>query len=329
MFNKYNSIENSYNTKFIEKIYDNGFHKEEWLAMEKIHGANFSIIVNNDGATYCRRTNILKENEGFFNYQNVVKQNEKIYIEIFEYLKTKYEDIIQIQIYGEIFGGKYIHAEVKKNTKVSQVQTEISYNPDIKFIIFDISYRKNKDEYTTYIPHDEVIDIATKHNLLYSKILHRGTLDEMLKLNPLFETTIPELFGLPKIDNNVAEGYVLKPNKNIFFNSGSRVILKHKNEIFKEKKTDGKTDGKTTETTEKTINSFDTDKKIMFSYLNENRLASVKSKLTDEENLNKDFVIEKLVEDAIDDIKKEHDREFDFAKLGEIAKKYCNSKRYY
>jgi Rnl2 family RNA ligase len=322
MFNKYNSIENSYNTKFIEKIYDNGYHKEEWLAMEKIHGANFSIIVCNNGVSYCRRTDILKDNEGFFNYQTVVKPNEKKYIEIFEYLKVEHENLVQIQIYGEIFGGKYTHAEVSKNTKVSQVQGEICYHPDVKFIIFDISYKKLDDEYITYISHDEVIDIAKKYDLMCSEILHRGSFDDLLKLNPLFETTVPSLFGLPKINNNVAEGYVLKPNRNIFFKCGSRVIIKHKNDVFKEKNPENKT-------VERNQNSLDVDKKIMFSYLNENRLASVKSKLTDEENNNKEFVIAKLIDDAIEDITKEHEREFNFEKLREIAKKYCNSKKYY
>jgi Rnl2 family RNA ligase len=265
MFHKYNSIENSYNKKILEKFYNNGFHNEEWLAMEKVHGANFSVIVSDCGISYCRRTDILKDGESFFNYQYAVKKDEKTFVEIYNYLKNKYNNITQIQIYGEIFGGNYPHPEIEKNTKVSQVQKEIAYHPDVKFIVFDISYNYDGRKFD-YVSHDEVISISEQYNLLYSPILHRGPLDELLKLNPVFETTIPSLFNLPKIENNIAEGYVLKPNKNLFCGE-SRVIFKHKNEIFKEKNIDNKT----TDRVSTNKDSFGESKKIMFSYLNENR----------------------------------------------------------
>ena len=45
MFKKYNSLENHYNNKFIEKIRLQGFTSGEWVAREKIHGTNFSLII--------------------------------------------------------------------------------------------------------------------------------------------------------------------------------------------------------------------------------------------------------------------------------------------
>jgi len=163
--------------------------------------------------------------------------------------------------------------------------------------------------------------------LLYSDILHKGQLDDLLKLNPVFETTLPSLFGLPTISNNFAEGYVLKPIENLFLPCGSRVILKHKNDAFKE-------NGEPVNTKAKSVyvpNAFDLQKKIFISYINSNRLASVKSKLTEQECENKDFVIEKLIEDVIEDMKKdmEDTEEIQADKLIDIGKKICNSKKLY
>ena len=54
-----------------------------------------------------------------------------------------------------------------------------------------------------------------------------------------------------------------------------------------------------------------------------NRLASVKSKLTDQERTNKSLMIDKLVDDAWIDIKKDHTVQFDVASLSKVMKKYC------
>jgi hypothetical protein len=40
------------------------------------------------------------------------------------------------------------------------------------------------------------------------------------------------VFGLPELENNIQEGYVLKPYSSLFFGE-HRVILKYKNEKFK------------------------------------------------------------------------------------------------
>lgn len=322
MFKKYNSIENTYNKKIIEKICNEGYDNEEWIAMEKVHGGNFSVVVSDDSVLYCRRTDVLKDDENFFDYQNAVKKDEKTFVEIYKNMKSKNKKIIQIQFYGEIFGGKYPHPEIEKNKNVKCVQKEISYHPDIKFMIFDIFCKCNNN--VDYISHDDVVSICQQHDLLYSPVLYRGTLKELLKLDPLFETTIPDLFNLPKIENNVAEGFVFKPAKNLYLGS-TRIILKHKNDKFKEKE-----NPKEEET--KICDFFTKSKNTMFLHLNKNRVSSVKSKMTEEEQANKDFVIEKLIEDVFEDMEKEkeeEEEEYNYEKLREIGKKYCLSKKYF
>lgn len=56
MFKKYSSLENHYNSKFIEKLYSLGLTGGEWVAREKIHGTNFSLIIERDKVTCAKRT---------------------------------------------------------------------------------------------------------------------------------------------------------------------------------------------------------------------------------------------------------------------------------
>lgn len=64
-------------------------------------------------------------------------------------------------------------------------------------------------------------------------ILARGTFEEMFNFNPRFDSTIPELLGLPRLENNIAEGIVIRTNENKFLHkTDKRVILKNKNIEF-------------------------------------------------------------------------------------------------
>jgi hypothetical protein len=63
-----------------------------------------------------------------------------------------------------------------------------------------------------------------------------GTFNEVIKFDvENFVTTLPAIFGLPPIENNIAEGLVLKlAGANAFTGKGSRVIIKLKSDRFKE-----------------------------------------------------------------------------------------------
>ena len=72
--------------------------------------------------------------------------------------------------------------------------------------------------------------------LFYAKPLFRGSLDECLKHPDDFLSKISDWLGLPPIPDNIAEGIVIKPVEPRFLNVGERVIMKSKNEKFKERK---------------------------------------------------------------------------------------------
>ena len=69
---------------------------------------------------------------------------------------------------------------------------------------------------------------------LVTEPLARGKLCDVIDYNPYFETTLPDRLGLPKVDDNIAEGVVIKPIKDMTLNSGKRIIIKKKNERFAE-----------------------------------------------------------------------------------------------
>ena len=79
MFKKYNSLENHYNNKFIEKIRLQGFTSGEWVAREKIHGTNFSLIIEQDNVTCAKRTGPILPAEDFYGYEIVLKESKEAY----------------------------------------------------------------------------------------------------------------------------------------------------------------------------------------------------------------------------------------------------------
>lgn len=300
----------------------------EWVAMEKIHGANISAITDGKDILWCRRNSILKEKERFFNYEQISQSIGYLIKDLFLKIKSYVPDLKQLQVFGELFGGNYPHSDVPEIKGISQVQSKIYYHPDNKFMIFDAVYTLDDSKEKKYLGYDDLIKylVETSDLLKFCPILKRGKLDDLLKMNPCFQTTIPDLYGLPKIENNYAEGWVFKtanpthlqPYENAPYKNEVRFTLKLKREDFLEKKNDSKL--------AKQFAQKSNMKNIMLLYLNESRLASVKSKLTDEERENEELMIDKLLEDAWIDIKKDYDITFDTTSISKNIKKYCEEK---
>ena len=233
-FRKYHSIENSYRQKFIEKIRYEGYDKEDWVVTEKIHGANFSftVIDNNNELEFkaAKRTAYITEDDNFFGNH---------WIEILERMKPNLARLFiacfkeyqcgSITVYGELFGGKYIHSEVDK-TDMPAIQKHVEYCPDHQFIAFDLMV-DNK-----YMDWNDAKLNFDKFGIACLEELFRGSFDACLEFSNEFQTTIPKYFGLPEIEGNMCEGTVLKPaNSAPFLYDKSRAIIKNKNDKFKEK----------------------------------------------------------------------------------------------
>jgi hypothetical protein len=66
-------------------------------------------------------------------------------------------------------------------------------------------------------------------------IVGRGALDRLHGLPSAYPTRVPAMFGLPEIDGNLAEGFVLKPAEAWEeAGSGARPVLKVKQKAFAE-----------------------------------------------------------------------------------------------
>lgn len=144
VFKEYSSIELATRDKFINGIRKAGYDSKdiEWVASEKIHGSNFSILYNGETARYGRRTDfITKEipvpcehpgeyfNESFYDARKLVERFHNKLADIYATIKEYEPKMIKFSIYGEYFGGNWPanHPSFVKGPKA--VQKGICYTP--------------------------------------------------------------------------------------------------------------------------------------------------------------------------------------------------------
>lgn len=295
---EYSSIENTYRSKTITKIYAEGKNEGLWCVTLKVHGSNFSIYSNKDGIRFAKRSSFIGENNLFFNHEYVwSKQGESIK-GVLQDLKNDFGDDAEIICYGEIFGGVYPHKDVPKINNQTTVQKGVYYSPENKFIIFDIKVNGQ------YISYDKVIFYCRRNRALYTNPLFIGSFEECLKYPNEFPDPLHQQFGLPSIENNICEGVVIKPIDTRYFNDGSRIILKNKNDKFKEvahgKKP--KLEGEVKEIDPEIVKLA----QAICAYNTENRLNNVVSKIG--KVTNKDFgkILNLMFEDIRNDYVKDN-----------------------
>lgn len=316
-YRKFSDIENSYRTKTIEHIMEYGFSKGDWYVSEKVHGSQATLFYNNTDYRFGKRSDFVNEGENFFDYRTILTTHQDRVFALYADLKTKYT-FTELFVYGELYGGRYSHPEVTK-CNVSSVQKEIQYRPDQGFYAFDIRV----DD--TILNINEAIELFEKHGFFYAKTLFKGSFEDAMKYPNEFQTKIPEWLGLPPITDNMCEGVVLRPEKTCYFGNGARVILKNKNDKWKEKDADSKAPKLPKD--DKISVSENADKVIaeINKYFNENRLKNVLSKFGPVEG--KDFgkILSSYVTDGLTDFRKDggdlvvlHDS------LDEKEKKLCN-----
>lgn len=223
-FVKYSSIENSYRTAFLNKIKQEGKDKGQFEVQEKIHGANLSFWISKAGIKCASRTGFLEEGDKFYNYKKVLARYETELLNLLNLLNEE-----EISVYGELFGGAYPHSDVPK-IQTSRVQKGVFYSNDVEFIAFDIKTRSG-----SYLPTVTARRYLNFCGIPVTEALFTGSLEECLAYPNEFQTTIPDLHGLPPIENNVCEGVVIRPVFTEFLSNHSRVIIKNKNAKFKEK----------------------------------------------------------------------------------------------
>lgn len=242
-FRKYNSIENTYQNRFIEKSFYALDWYDDFIVQEKIHWANFSFYVSSDWIVCWKRTSILSDNEKFFDWESVLKDNEARLLAL---QVDIWKDII---VYWELFWW--------------WVQKWIFYSDKKQFYAFDIFVDWE------YLSVDECNNYFNTYWFLYAYTLFRWTLDACMWYDIKHNSIIQQDIWEVNFDDwqNIMEWIVIRPNITKYTNQWERIIFKKKNEIFLEKKPPNSI-------------SFDTSSFIEYEqYINTNRLNSLISKI--------------------------------------------------
>jgi Rnl2 family RNA ligase len=189
-----------------------------------------------DGFTvgFGKRTGFIEAGEKFYDYEELLERYRPKVISLFSTVKGVISNITTLTIYGEMFGGKYPHPDVKNNPKTIIIQKGVHYCPQHEFYAFDLYI--TTPESGRYLTVDEMNLFFEQASFFYAKTLFRGTLEACLKYPNDAPSQVSGWLGLPPIIDNICEGIVIRPVTPLYLQNGARVLLKSKNERFAEKK---------------------------------------------------------------------------------------------
>lgn len=210
-FVKYHSIENHYQTKFI-----NGFLEQypelltaEYALTEKAHGANVSISLSpNEPWKIGKRNSFLKEGEKFYDVWSVLES----YAAILRRFQWKIDKVIcePVRLYGELFG--------------AGIQKGVNYGSK-RIAFFDVVIKDRLLPPIEFLQFCHDNDLPTMPEVALVDNL-QAALDYDVAFNSLLNT----------IEDNLCEGVVIKPRDKVYYDRKGRwFCLKKKNEKFMEK----------------------------------------------------------------------------------------------
>ena len=303
-FKKYSSIENTFDKDFLEKIRLEGVGENEFVVQEKIHGSNVCFITDGRDVSFGKRTGLVETDEKFYNYEELLERYTSKVISLFSIVKDNYADVESLTIFGEMFGGKYPHPEVKNIGSTMIIQKGVFYCPGHEFYAFDL-YVTTSDS-GRFLAVDEVNLFFEQGGFFYAKTLFRGNLDACMKYPNDSPSAIAGWLGYPPIEDNICEGIVIRPVQPTYLRNGARVLLKSKNERFAEKKSVKKRAPKlfVEPSYSELLNNL---LPVVEAYITENRLNNVVSKIG---HVSVPKETGKLIglfsKDVLDDFLKEH-----------------------
>jgi Rnl2 family RNA ligase len=253
-FVKYPSILNvkaAKKKKDIAKLNDLG-----WVLQEKIHGANFQIIVyrEEDGSLvvkFASRNRILPKGDAqstikeldFFDYSHLIEPITKAATNLWDMLSIKE----QLNIYGELYGGN--------------IQREIKYSDKIQFKVFDVLSDRKK-----WMDYEELEKVVPTAGFKTVPIKMKGTIEELCNQSSEFTSDWSE-------HSENAEGNVVK-----IIIDGCKFAIKCKAPSFTEKHTGKKTTQVEVNFAKMRIKHVQLKEEEIGRYLTTHRLATVYSK---------------------------------------------------
>lgn len=194
-----------------------------WVATEKIHGAQLVVATDGEHVQFGKRKAWLAAEDPFFGWQLLRNELELA-------VRACHTELgcARLYLYGELFGGHYPHVDIASLPGSSAVQTGIWYAPDLHFAVFDMLVFETDSDSDTglFLAHSQLESLAANAELLSVPVLGWGTRRELVELPVRYQTHVPERLGLPPLADNLAEGYVLKPD--VTLPPRDRAVVKHK-----------------------------------------------------------------------------------------------------
>jgi Rnl2 family RNA ligase len=231
----------------------------ECVATEKVDGSNFSVNVQFDPhlVRYGRRLGFLNPGErltkkGGRTWEELMAEMAPAFEVSTREFRERHPEATGVVFYGELFG--------------QGVLDRVDYGPDLGFYGFDI-YTGDR-----FLDFDEMCAIYDSAGIRRAAVLGRGTLREMLAIDPCFETLVGAERGAGE-DRRQAEGTVVVPvvyttHQN---NKGRiRVIYKNKAPQFEDSVKPDPTPGND----ERITRAID----VLSALLTPNRIMDVRSK---------------------------------------------------
>ncbi len=208
--------------KISEQLDRNAKLSGNWVATEKIHGANIALVCDKDTVQAARRKQLLDDSEygSFFGLAT-------IFPSLMLKMRALYQLINEPFIcYGELYGGVYPGLET--SDEIFPVQGGIYYSPKLEFAAFDL-YLPKKD---LWLSDTRLRSLADQVDLCVVPIIQIGSYQQLMGLPVKFKSIVAKNLGYNNLENNYAEGFVLKPDKDS--TTDRRVIVKRKRKAFNE-----------------------------------------------------------------------------------------------
>ena len=307
-FKKYTSIENTFDKDFLVRVQTEVPDNREFIVQEKVHGSNVCFVTDGQTVSFGKRTGFVEAGEKFYDYENLLERYMPRVIALFSTVNESIPDLKMLAVFGEMFGGKYPHSDVKNDSKTVVIQKGVFYCPNHEFYAFDLYV--NTENSGRYLTVDEANALFERGGFFYAKTLFRGTLAECLKYPNNAPSRISTWMGLPPLENNICEGIVIRPVEPTYLSNGARVLLKNKNARFAEKKSIKKRTPKlfVEPSYSEQLNNL---LPIAEQYITENRLNNVVSKIG-HVSVPKDTgkLIGLFSKDILEDFLKEHSGEY-------------------
>lgn len=209
-----------------------------WVVTEKIHGANFVLVIDERGIHAAKRKQLLGPEDDFFGHPRLLSRLRSRLFALAEAAREGRDDVAAVLVYGEIFGGAYPHPDVSRVPGVEPVQTGIWYAPDVEFCAFDLALALRDQRDLQFQDQPRLHALATASGLLVAEPLAVCSYRDALAFPERFSSTLPARFGLPPLPGlNLAEGVVLRPQPALVFDTPKgrvRPLLKKKIAEFSE-----------------------------------------------------------------------------------------------